>query len=670
MLDLNKKFEPLFLEDSRYYVLTGGRGSGKSFAINSFLLLLTYEVGHIILFTRYTLTSAHISIIPEFMDKIEKSNSQADFNITKDEIINIRTGSKIIFRGIKTSQGTQTANLKSISGVTTWVLDEAEELVDEDVFDKIDFSIRSDEKQNRVILILNPSTKEHFIYKRFFEQNSVNESSNLTKGDTTYIHTSYLDNFENLSESFLNQIEKIKQNNSHKYNHVILGGWLDKAEGVVFTNWSFGSFNPDNLQTSCGMDFGFSVDPDTLTEVAIDKSKMKIYVKEHIYQNAIKTHELAPMILSKVGNKLIIADSAEPRLIEDLRHLGVNVQAVKKGTIESGITRMQDYEIIVDPSSQNIAKELNNYAYKDKGSQLYIDTFNHCFIGETLITTNVGEIPIKDIKVGDLVLTSQGYKKVIKKFNNGIKQVNNYSMQFDTFFVSLCSTKEHKIKTTKGWKEISKLQKKELLYQYKYLTEKNTDCTKTKTILVEELKDFTQKFGSFIRATFQKGITCITLTAIHTITIYQTLTSYLHLYTCDLKAKKDLKTIQSGQKNFTQKELNVQKNGTQVKKVENGTQNMGKKCGLIESIKQKFVKFVQRNTKQDITDHQNTVIKTAKLLHLEQGESYKAEVFDLMVEDCHEYFANGILVHNCIDGIRYNIIFHLDNPNKGNYNIY
>lgn len=670
MLDLNKKFEPLFVEDSRYYVLTGGRGSGKSFAINSFLLLLTYEVGHIILFTRYTLTSAHISIIPEFVDKIQKSSSQLDFHITKDEIINTKTGSKIIFRGIKTSQGTQTANLKSISGVTTWVLDEAEELVDEDVFDKIDFSIRSDEKQNRVILILNPSTKEHFIYKRFFEQNSVNEGSNLTKSDTTYIHTDYQDNQDNLSESFINQIKKIKATNPSKYKHVILGGWLDKAEGVVFTNWSFGEFNPDNLQTSCGMDFGFSVDPDTLTEVAIDKSKMKIYVKEHIYKNAIKTHELAPMILSKVGNQLIIADSAEPRLIEDLRHLGVNIQAVKKGTIESGITRMQDYEIVVDPSSQNIAKELNNYAYKDKGSQLYIDTFNHCFIGETLITTNIGEIPIKDIKVGDLVLTSQGYKKVIKKFNNGLKQVNNYSMQFDTFFVSLCSTKEHKIKTTKGWKEISKLQKKELLYQYKYSTEKNIDYTKTKTILVEEQKDFTQKFGSFIKAIFQKGIMFIMSTAIHTITIYQTLTSCLHLYTCDLKAKKDLKTIQIGQKNFTQKELNLQKNGTQVKRVENGIQNMAKKCGSIENIKQKFVKFVQRNTRQDITDHQNTAIKTAKLLHLEQGESYKAEVFDLMVEDCHEYFANGILVHNCIDGIRYNVIFHLDNPNKGNYHLY
>ena len=60
MIELNKKYVPLFESGSRYFVVTGGRGSGKSFALNSFLLLLTYEVGHVILFTRYTLTSAHI----------------------------------------------------------------------------------------------------------------------------------------------------------------------------------------------------------------------------------------------------------------------------------------------------------------------------------------------------------------------------------------------------------------------------------------------------------------------------------------------------------------------------------------------------------------------------------------------------------------------------------
>ena len=156
-----------------------------------------------------------------------------------------------------------------------------------------------------------------------------------------------------------------------------MGGWLDKAEGVVFENWTFGEFNPDGLQTSCGMDFGFSVDPDSLTEVAIDKSKRKIYLKELIYQNGLKSNQLAEIILSKVGNKLIVADSSEPRLIADLRSLNVNVKPVKKGTVESGITRMQAYELIVSPESTNIAKELNNYVYADKGSKLYVDSYNH-----------------------------------------------------------------------------------------------------------------------------------------------------------------------------------------------------------------------------------------------------------------------------------------------------
>ena len=165
---INSKYKPLG-NDSRYFVVTGGRGSGKSYSVNSLLVRLTYERGHVILFTRYTMASAHISIIPEFIEKLEKYDKVDDFHITKDEITNLQTGSKIIFKGIKTSSGDQTANLKSLQGVTTWVLDEAEELVHEDIFDKIDLSIRAKDKDNRVILILNPTTKEHFIYQRFFE---------------------------------------------------------------------------------------------------------------------------------------------------------------------------------------------------------------------------------------------------------------------------------------------------------------------------------------------------------------------------------------------------------------------------------------------------------------------------------------------------------------------
>jgi phage terminase large subunit len=379
VIQLNKKYISLFESDSRYYVVTGGRGSGKSFALNSFLLLLTYEVGHVILFTRYTLVSAHISIIPEFVEKIEMAGLESDFYITKDEIINTRTNSKILFKGIKTSSGTQTANLKSLSGVTTWILDEAEELVDEDVFDKIDFSIRNSFKQNRVILILNPTTKEHFIYNRFFESKGIQDGSSITNGDTTYIHTTYKDNLEYLSESFLNQIEALEQSNRRKYEHTILGGWLDKAEGVVFTNWSFGAFNPDNLQTSFGQDFGFSIDPTTLVEVAIDKTKRKIYIMEHLYKPKLTTSEIAQINKRVCAKSLIVADSAEPRLIAELQSQGCNIIATAKGagSITAGLALMQDYELIIESNSQNIGKELNNYIYSDKKSGLVVDNFNH-----------------------------------------------------------------------------------------------------------------------------------------------------------------------------------------------------------------------------------------------------------------------------------------------------
>ena len=343
--------------------------------------MLTMEEKSKTLFTRYTMTSARLSIIPEFLDKLEIFDWAHHYTINKDEIVNNKNGSSVIFRGLKTSAGNQTANLKSLQGVNNWILDEAEELMSEDDFDTIDLSIRDKEKQNRIILIMNPTTKEHWIYKKFFESRGVSEGFNGIVGDTCYIHTTYLDNILNLSESYIKRLEEIKVNNPNKYKHKILGCFLDKAEGVVFDNWSYGQFNPDNLQTSCGMDFGFSVDPDTLTEVAIDKNKKKIYLKELIYRNGLGTDALAKIILNKVNNKLIIADSAEPRLISDLQAKGVNIQAVKKGTIESGIVRMQDYELIITPESINIAKELNNYVYVDKGSKLYVDDWNHAIDG-------------------------------------------------------------------------------------------------------------------------------------------------------------------------------------------------------------------------------------------------------------------------------------------------
>ena len=376
MLKINEKY--LVLDnDTRYYICTGGRGSGKSFSIGLLLCLLTVETGHVILFTRYTLRSAGISIIPEFLEKIELLGWQDKFHITKDEIINKQSGSRILFRGIKTSSGDQTANLKSLQGVTTWVLDEAEELTDEETFDKIDLSVRAKGIQNRVIMIMNPSTKEHWIYQRFFEVRGVQEGSNCIKADTTYIHTTYLDNKENLSESYIGQLENIRIRRPEKYKHQILGGWLDKAEGVVFSNWEIGEFK--NVGTSVfGQDFGFSADPTTLVETSIDKANKKIYLKLHYYKQALTTSQIAELNKRYAGSSLIVADSAEPRLITELSVSNNIVPTIKgQGSVTYGIALIQDFDLIVDPESTDLIKELNNYCWLERKSNTPIDKYNH-----------------------------------------------------------------------------------------------------------------------------------------------------------------------------------------------------------------------------------------------------------------------------------------------------
>ena len=190
-----------------------------------FLIWLIHQRGHVILFTRWTLTSAELSIIPEFIDKIELLGKEDEFHVTKKEIIHKVSGSKIIFSGIKTSQGTQTANLKSIQGVTTWVIDEAEELTDEDVFDKINLSIREKSLPNRIIVIMNPSYKTHFIYRKYLE---------VERDDVCHIHTTYRDNLKNLSDEFLEEAERLRGLNKHRYDHLFLGTWLEDQEGLLW----------------------------------------------------------------------------------------------------------------------------------------------------------------------------------------------------------------------------------------------------------------------------------------------------------------------------------------------------------------------------------------------------------------------------------------------------
>jgi len=233
-IKLNENYKPLWINATRIFIITGGRASAKSFHVSLFLENLIWEAGHTILFSRLTLNSAHISIIPEFVEKIDLHSDRKYFDITKTDVINKKTGSNILFRGLKTSAGDQTANLKSIQNLTTYVLDEAEEETSEDRFDKINESVRKKGMQNRVILVMNPRYNKDWTIKRFFKDRGLKVGFNGVFEDTTYIHTTYLDNLENLSESFIQSAEQLKINNLAKYEHRMLGMPIDEVEGALW----------------------------------------------------------------------------------------------------------------------------------------------------------------------------------------------------------------------------------------------------------------------------------------------------------------------------------------------------------------------------------------------------------------------------------------------------
>ena len=376
-IDLNPKYETLFNSDSRYFVITGGRGSGKSFAVNTFLVLLTYQENTKTLFTRFTMSSASMSIIPEFKEKLELMGVENQFEITKTEITNKLNGSSIYFSGIKTASGDQTAKLKSIQGINTFVLDEAEELLDETSFDKIDFSIRSKISTNRCILILNPTTKEHWIYQRFFQNRSIPDGFNGTKNGVTYIHTTYLDNVKHLSRSFVYEIESMKERRPEKYEHQIMGGWLQRAEGVIFNDWQVGQFN-NSIDSIYGLDFGFANDPTALVECAIDKERKIIWLKEHLYKKGLVTSQIYDYCVRIAGRNLIVSDNSEPRILVELRmkkpSINITPTVKSKGSIVTGISLMQDYNINIE--GENLIQEFNNYVWAVNGVKP-IDNYNH-----------------------------------------------------------------------------------------------------------------------------------------------------------------------------------------------------------------------------------------------------------------------------------------------------
>ena len=404
----SEKYNPLFslLEGKHPEVdivlISGGRDSGKTFSTTCFIPIAATDYNHRILFTRYTMSSTNNSITKALDNRLELLDLSDCFTFANSEYTCKHNKGLISITGQKTSSGEQTAKLKSLEDYSIFVTEEGEELGSFDEWEKIKRSIRANDVQSLSIIIFNPPTKDHWLYPQFYQ--GVPDRFNGIIGNIMYIHTTYQDNGkENMAPHNWNEYERLRKvyemyskltkeeqdklpkktiKEAKNYKNTIAGSFRDTAEGVIF-DYEIGEFNPENLPTTFGMDFGF-VHPMTLVEVAMDKKRNKAYLKLHLHKTGILAEEAFPLIKEKAGYSLIIADAQKVDDIYRLENLGLNIDKCYKGgglngsSIVAGIKSMLQWDLIVDKDSLELIDELNNYCWDKRKIEYPIDKFNHC----------------------------------------------------------------------------------------------------------------------------------------------------------------------------------------------------------------------------------------------------------------------------------------------------
>lgn len=372
-------------------LLTGGRGSAKSFLTSIFSLTALVDFQWDVLYTRFTNVSITDSIKPEVDDKIDLLCLENKVISTNTHIQNF-LGNRIAFKGIKTGSKQQTANLKSLSGFNCFIVDEAEEMPDYDTYEKVFLSIRSNEKRNLTILILNPTSIHHWIFREFYQDREVDGGSNLIKDNVLYIHTSYLDvPREYLAPNIVAYYERLKETDEKKYNEIVLGAWTEATEDRVYNNWiripldEFRKFtHPEIYCLDWGKNHKFAI----------------VHQKYDAYGNNLYNHELnwkseneildemTPQLRKKINESeggvivylltklnipkdaILVCDSARPDLIIMIRRAGWEyAYGVKKpkGSVMSGITLLHGTNVYYTNESKGIDHEFKNYQYnKDR----------------------------------------------------------------------------------------------------------------------------------------------------------------------------------------------------------------------------------------------------------------------------------------------------------------
>lgn len=369
----------------RYRVVKGSRSSKKSvtMALWTIYNIMKHQQANMLVI-RKTYRTLRDSCYAQLKWAIHRFGVDAYFLCKESplEITYIPTGQKIFFRGL--DDPLKVTSITVETGVLCWLwIEEAYEITKETDFDTLDESIRGKLPQDlfkSVTLTFNPWNDRHWIKARFFDK----KDPEVLAMTTNYLMNEFLD------ESDRKIFERMKVENPRRYKVAGLGEW-GVVDGLVYENWEEQAFDwqkvsemPD-VESAFGLDFGYTNDPTALFCGLISNNQKTLWVFDELYQKAL-TNEMIANKIKDMGyaKELIVADSAEPKSIEELRRLGIRrTKSAEKGrdSIVNGIQKIQDFHIIVHPRCVNFLTEISCYAWdKDKFGNAVnkpIDGYNH-----------------------------------------------------------------------------------------------------------------------------------------------------------------------------------------------------------------------------------------------------------------------------------------------------
>lgn len=375
LLDLMKKlivtnvFERNFYSTGKIVINRGGTRAGKTYSICQILVnwLLTGVLRDNLTIER-GVASVVRKTLPALKATAQKDFEEILFNTGYSDLVEVNKTDRYFSYAGRVVEFFSVDDQQKIRGRKRKILycNEANEL--DYKTDFFQLLIRTEEV---TFIDFNPSDPYIWIKEELEDKRAVE------RGDTETIISTYKDN-DFLSKNIIQEIEAIKDPVLRK---VYVNGEYGIVKGIIFPNITLINELPKDLKKiAIGLDFGFTNDPTAALICGVKGDNL--YIDEVLYNYGLTNQDIAKEL--KPYKLEVIADSAEPKSIEELKRAGLKARASVKGadSIRAGIALLKNYNLYITSRSTGILREQKKYKYKEEGGKATnkpIDNFNHSF---------------------------------------------------------------------------------------------------------------------------------------------------------------------------------------------------------------------------------------------------------------------------------------------------